>query len=159
MISKALATLSAATLLTAPALGAGFDVTAIGVRGGLDDGNLSAWMIAPAGETKADMCDAGSLVNGIETARRLGTLKGSLDTILHNDIAVRDHLGALHGDESRAAQNDGAARLVLLDANLDVVALRLIDRRRLLRRIGTRGRVRTWATRSGGGTGGRIAHE
>lgn len=87
MIAKSLATLAAATLAIAPAAGAGFDVTAIGVRGGLDDGDLSAWMIAPEGQPKAIMCDAGTLVNGIETARRLGTLKGSVETILHDDIA------------------------------------------------------------------------
>ena len=81
------ASLCLAMLATTPTYGAGFDVTAIGVRGGLDDGNLSAWMIAPEGQAKAVMCDAGSLVNGIETARRLGTLRGSLDTILHEDIA------------------------------------------------------------------------
>lgn len=84
---KILAGLTLAMLATTPAVGAGFDVTAIGVRGGLDDGNLSAWMIAPEGQARAVMCDAGTLVNGIETARHLGTLQGSLDTILHNDIA------------------------------------------------------------------------
>jgi 3',5'-cyclic-nucleotide phosphodiesterase len=81
------AAVSLVLLASAPAAGAAFDVTAIGVRGGLDDGNLSAWMIAPEGSERAVMCDAGSLVNGIESARRLGTLKGSLDSILHDRIA------------------------------------------------------------------------
>lgn len=87
MFLRMMAALGAATLATAPAHGAGFDVTAIGVRGGLDDGNLSAWMIAPQGQSKAVMCDAGSLVNGIDVARRRGTLKRSRETILHEDIA------------------------------------------------------------------------
>ncbi len=87
MIARILAALGMTLLATTPAAAAGFDVTAIGVRGGLDDGNLSAWMIAPEGQAKAVMCDAGSLVNGIEAARRLGTLHGSLDTILHDNIA------------------------------------------------------------------------
>jgi 3',5'-cyclic-nucleotide phosphodiesterase len=87
MIARLLATMSVAMMATAPVAGAGFDVTAIGVRGGLDEGDLSAWMIAPQGQEKAVMCDAGSLVNGIQAARRTGALRGSLDTILHDDIA------------------------------------------------------------------------
>ena len=87
MIARMLVALSVLVATIAPAAATGFDVTAIGVRGGLQDGNLSAWMIAPEGQSKAVMCDAGTLVNGIEIARRLGTLHGSLDTILHDDIA------------------------------------------------------------------------
>jgi len=86
MFSRMMAALGVAVLATAPAHGAGFDVTAIGVRGGLDDGNLSAWMIAAQGQSKAVMCDAGTLVNGIDIARRRGTLKRSRETILHDDI-------------------------------------------------------------------------
>ena len=88
LAATALATTSlTATAAGAPAFGAGFDVTAIGVRGGLDDGNLSAWMIAPAGQAKAVMCDAGSLMNGIDVARRRGALKGSREAILHDRVA------------------------------------------------------------------------
>ncbi|MBV1691848.1 hypothetical protein KRR38_30310 [Novosphingobium sp. G106] len=84
---KILAGLTLAMLATTPAVEADFDVTAIGVRGGLDDGNLSAWMIAPQEQARGVMCDAGTLVNGMETARHLATLQRSLDTTLHNDIA------------------------------------------------------------------------
>lgn len=87
LIGQKLAAIAAAVLATTSAAHAGFDVTAIGVRGGVDDGNLSAWMIAPQGERKAIMCDAGSLVNGIDVARKRGALTGSTGTILHHDIA------------------------------------------------------------------------
>lgn len=46
----------------------GFEVVIIGARGGILDGNLSAFMIRPAGDTKSIMCDAGSLVSGIKAA-------------------------------------------------------------------------------------------
>jgi len=87
MIGRMLSGAAAMMLTASPAGATGFDVTAIGVRGGVTDGNLSAWMIAPQGGTKAVMCDAGTLVNGIQAARKLGTLPGSLDAILHERIA------------------------------------------------------------------------
>ena len=89
-------------LIATPLQAQSFDVTAIGVRGGVDDGNLTAWMIAPHGDPQAVMCDAGSLVNGIEAARAKGSLKGSRETILHDDIlgymishAHLDHLAGM----------------------------------------------------------------
>ena len=96
------ALIAALALVASPLHAQSFDVTAIGVRGGVDDGNLTAWMIAPHGDSKAVMCDAGSLVNGIEAARAKGSLKGSRETILHDDIrgymishAHLDHLAGM----------------------------------------------------------------
>ena len=40
--------------------GPGFDVVTLGARGGIEDGNLSAFMIAPAGDGRAVTCDAGA---------------------------------------------------------------------------------------------------
>lgn len=54
--------------------GEGFDVTVLGARGGIEDGNLSAFMIAPHGDRRAVTCDAGSLVNGLRVAEAKGTL-------------------------------------------------------------------------------------
>lgn len=48
--------------------GEGFDVVTLGARGGIEDGNLSAFMIAPAGDPRAVTCDAGALVNGLRVA-------------------------------------------------------------------------------------------
>jgi 3',5'-cyclic-nucleotide phosphodiesterase len=52
--------------------GPGFDVVALGARGGIEDGNLTAFMIAPAGDGRAVTCDAGSLVNGLRVADENG---------------------------------------------------------------------------------------
>ena len=57
--------------------GEGFDVTVLGARGGIEDGNLSAFMIAPHGDANAVTCDAGALVNGL----RVADDKGALDAI------------------------------------------------------------------------------
>ena len=60
-------------LLAAPAVaGEGFDVVALGARGGIQDGNLSAFMIAPYGDGRAVTCDAGALVNGLRVADERG---------------------------------------------------------------------------------------
>jgi 3',5'-cyclic-nucleotide phosphodiesterase len=64
-----------AALLVAPAAayaGEGFDVVALGARGGIQDGNLSAFMIAPHGDGRAVTCDAGALVNGLRVADEKG---------------------------------------------------------------------------------------
>lgn len=52
--------------------GDGFDVVTLGTRGGIEDGNLSAFMIAPAGDPRAVTCDAGALVNGLRVADEKG---------------------------------------------------------------------------------------
>jgi 3',5'-cyclic-nucleotide phosphodiesterase len=60
-------------LLATPALaGEGFDVVALGARGGIQDGNLSAFLIAPHGDGRAVTCDAGALVNGLRVAEERG---------------------------------------------------------------------------------------
>ena len=56
--------------------GPGFDVVTLGARGGIEDGNLSAFMIAPAGDGRAVTCDAGSLVNGLRVADEKGVFDG-----------------------------------------------------------------------------------
>lgn len=53
----------------------GFDVIALGVWGGIKDGDLSAYMIQPHGDSNSVACDAGTLVNGIGAAIE----KGSFD--------------------------------------------------------------------------------
>jgi len=57
--------------------GEGFDVVSIGARGGIEDGNLSAYMIAPHGDPRAVMCDVGALVNGL----RVADDKGAFDSV------------------------------------------------------------------------------
>jgi 3',5'-cyclic-nucleotide phosphodiesterase len=50
---------------------------ALGARGGIEDGNLTAFMISPAGDGRAVTCDAGSLVNGLRVADE----KGAFDAV------------------------------------------------------------------------------
>lgn len=52
----------------------GFDILVLGARGGVQDGNLSAYMIMPYGDHHAIMCDAGTLVNGLNVSDHLGKL-------------------------------------------------------------------------------------
>jgi 3',5'-cyclic-nucleotide phosphodiesterase len=72
----------AATLALNPALAGaadGLDVVVLGGLGGIQDGNLSAYMIHPHGDRRAVTCDAGTLVNGLRVADEKGTL---------NDVTV-----------------------------------------------------------------------
>ena len=69
--------------------GEGFDVVALGARGGIQDGNLSGFMIAPHGDTRAVTCDAGSLVNGLRAADEKGVFD---DVALPEDLPY-DRIG------------------------------------------------------------------
>ncbi len=55
----------------------GFDVVALGALGGIQDGNLTAFLIRPHDDENAVTCDAGSLVNGLRVADE----KGAFDSI------------------------------------------------------------------------------
>jgi 3',5'-cyclic-nucleotide phosphodiesterase len=48
--------------------GDGFNVVALGTLGGIQDGNLSAWLIHPGDDDRAVTCDVGTLVNGLRVA-------------------------------------------------------------------------------------------
>ncbi len=52
--------------------GDGFDVIVLGALGGIQDGNLSSYLIRPHGAAAAIACDAGSLVNGLRVAHEKG---------------------------------------------------------------------------------------
>ncbi|MEG3767969.1 3',5'-cyclic-nucleotide phosphodiesterase [Alteromonas sp. 14N.309.X.WAT.G.H12] len=56
----------------------GFDVVALGVNGGINDGNLTAFFISPKGDARGVMCDAGTLVKGVDVALH----RGGFDPIL-----------------------------------------------------------------------------
>ena len=55
----------------------GFDVVALGALGGIQDGNLSAWLVHPHDDDRAVTFDAGTLVNGLKIADE----KGAFDAI------------------------------------------------------------------------------
>ncbi len=56
--------------------GDGFEVVALGARGGIQDGNLSAYLVRPANSDAAVTCDAGALVNGLKAADEKGVFDG-----------------------------------------------------------------------------------
>lgn len=47
---------------------AGFDIIALGTGGGLDSNNLSAFLVGPHNQNSSIACDAGNLINGINSA-------------------------------------------------------------------------------------------
>jgi 3',5'-cyclic-nucleotide phosphodiesterase len=53
----------------------GFDVIVLGALGGIQDGNLSSYLIRPHGDRNAVTCDAGSLVNGLKVAQDKGVFR------------------------------------------------------------------------------------
>jgi len=55
----------------------GFDVVALGALGGIQDGNLSAWVVHPHDDDRAVTFDAGTLVNGL----RIADEKGAFDAV------------------------------------------------------------------------------
>lgn len=76
-------------LMPAVALsGQGFDVIVLGALGGIQDGNLSSYLIRPHGDRNAIACDAGSLVNGLKVAQDKGVFRdvkvpeGSSDSVI-----------------------------------------------------------------------------
>lgn len=57
---------------TAALASGGFDVVVLGARGGIEDGNLSSYLIRPHDDDNYVTCDAGSLVNGLRVADEKG---------------------------------------------------------------------------------------
>ena len=55
----------------------GFDIVVLGALGGIQDGNLSAYLIHPHADTRAVVLDVGTLVNGLRVADE----KGAFNTI------------------------------------------------------------------------------
>ncbi|MGA0602356.1 MBL fold metallo-hydrolase [Caulobacter sp. KR2-114] len=49
-----------------------FDIVVLGARGGIEDGNLTSFLIRPRGDDGFLACDAGTLTAGIEAADRRG---------------------------------------------------------------------------------------
>jgi 3',5'-cyclic-nucleotide phosphodiesterase len=91
-----LVSMSMLLMPTAAMSGQGFDVIVLGALGGIQDGNLSSYLIRPHGDRNAIACDAGSLVNGLKVAQDKGVFRdvtvpeGSTDSVighvLKNDI-------------------------------------------------------------------------
>lgn len=65
---------------------AAFTVVPLGVKGGLDESNLSAYLVAPTGSNAYACLDAGSLQQGIEKSIANQVFTTSPDTILRQYI-------------------------------------------------------------------------
>lgn len=66
--------------------GDSFKVIPLGIKGGLDESNLSSYMVAAAGSNDFICADAGTLRHGIDVAIAGSALHGSADEILKNNI-------------------------------------------------------------------------
>ena len=75
-----LAAAATAALFSAAAEGLaadGFDIVSLGALGGMEDGNLSAYLVHPHDDDRAVTFDAGTLVNGLRVADQ----KGAFDAV------------------------------------------------------------------------------
>ncbi|RDI58001.1 MBL fold metallo-hydrolase [Microvirga subterranea] len=88
---RLIASLVSLSVLLSPAAALsqqGFDVIVLGASGGIQDGNLSSFLIRPHGDRNAVACDAGSLVNGLKVAQEKGAFgdvkrpEGSSDSVV-----------------------------------------------------------------------------
>ncbi|MCT8002346.1 3',5'-cyclic-nucleotide phosphodiesterase [Sphingomonas sanguinis] len=83
-----------ALALPGPATGArsrqAFDIVPLGVKGGLEEGETTAWYIASAGSRRGVACDAGTLVPGIRAGIRAGAFgRGAkVADVLHDRIGA-----------------------------------------------------------------------
>jgi len=79
-----------AALLAFPGLYAqtatAFTVVPLGVKGGLDESNLSSYLVAARGTTDYIALDAGTLYAGIRKAIELGALPAPVSRVLRQDI-------------------------------------------------------------------------
>ncbi|MBO3270602.1 MBL fold metallo-hydrolase [Hymenobacter defluvii] len=79
-----------------------FRVVPLGVRGGLDESNLSAYLVAPTGSAAYACLDAGTIRAGVAKAVAQGTLSGTVDQVIRRQIkayllshAHLDHVAGL----------------------------------------------------------------
>jgi len=79
-----------------------FRVVPLGVRGGLDESNLSAYLVAPTGSSAYACLDAGTVRAGVEKALAQRALTGSADQVIRRQIkayllshAHLDHVAGL----------------------------------------------------------------
>jgi 3',5'-cyclic-nucleotide phosphodiesterase len=76
-----------AASITASAQSA-FTVLPLGVKGGLDESNLSAYLVASAGSSNFICLDAGTVYSGLTVARKKGAIKKTEPAFLKENIKV-----------------------------------------------------------------------
>jgi cAMP phosphodiesterase len=63
-----------------------FQVLPLGIKGGLDECNLSAYLVASAGSSEFICIDAGTVYSGLTVARKKGTIKKTEQAFLTDNI-------------------------------------------------------------------------
>ena len=63
-----------------------FTVLPLGVKGGLDESNLSAYLVASAGSSNFICLDAGTIYTGLTIARKKGSIKNTEQEFLKENI-------------------------------------------------------------------------
>ena len=74
-----------AASITASAQSA-FTVLPLGVKGGLDESNLSAYLVSSAGSSNFICLDAGTIYSGLTVARKKGSIQKPESTFLKENI-------------------------------------------------------------------------
>jgi 3',5'-cyclic-nucleotide phosphodiesterase len=89
-------------LLSSCLIAQSFTVVPLGIRGGIDENNLSAYLLAPKGTANFICLDAGTIHAGIEKANRLKTFRAEPSVVLKRYIkgycishAHLDHVAGL----------------------------------------------------------------
>ncbi|MBO9730334.1 MAG: 3',5'-cyclic-nucleotide phosphodiesterase [Chitinophaga sp.] len=101
-----------------------FKIIPLGVKGGIDESNLSSYMIAPQGSNDYVCLDAGTLHYGIKKAIQAKLLRGTADEVLKRNIkgylvshAHLDHLAGMIIN----SPDDSTKNIYGLDYCLDVL--------------------------------------
>jgi len=101
-----------------------FKVIPLGIKGGIDESNLSAYMIAPQGSDAYVCLDAGTLHYGIEKAIKANVLHSTATGVLKNNIKgfliSHPHLDHLAGMIINSP-DDSAKSIYGLDFCIDVL--------------------------------------
>lgn len=101
-----------------------FKVIPLGVKGGTDESNLSAYMIAPQGSEAYVCLDAGTVHYGIEKAIQTNLLHGTASEVLKKNIKgfliSHGHLDHLAGMMINSP-DDSTKRIYGLDYCLDIL--------------------------------------
>ncbi|WP_246439999.1 MBL fold metallo-hydrolase [Rhabdobacter roseus] len=101
-----------------------FRVVPLGTKGGLDESNLSAYLLAPAGRSDYLCLDAGTLYHGLQKAVERGTFSGPAHQVLREQVkgylishAHLDHLAGMISN----APDDANKAIYALPSCLEII--------------------------------------
>ena len=102
----------------------GFKVIPLGVKGGLDESNLSAYLVAASGSDQFICLDAGTIYKGLELAAQKKIFKPSNPSVIQQNKINSYFISHAHLDHTAGlimnAPNDKAKNLYGLASVLDV---------------------------------------